>query len=185
MLFFGFPHPSSFGVVSPLFQSLFLGSFRFLFSALFLRRLRGGARNGSRPSHFSAVFQCSLNILRESLYYRLVQRLRKLSLLASLLAVIVMKVTRDGDESSASTPIKRRRCDESSASTSIKRRRFSDTLLLLLLFLSFYRIEDIEVFMKKTFNDTIDYETIVQRILRPRFVILPWEGSIVWGTSFG
>jgi len=95
-----------------------------------------------------------------------------------------MKVTRDGDESSASTPIKRRRCDESSASTAIKRRRCAD-ILMLLLFLSFYRIEDIEVFMKKTFNDTIDYETIVQRILRPRFVILPWEGSIVWGTSFG
>jgi len=186
-----------------MIPSFLPGSFCFLSSALFLRRLRGGARNGSGTSHFSTVnAQCSLNILRESLHYKLVKRLRKLLSLASLLAAIVLNVKRDGYESSERTTIKRRRCDESSASTSIKRRRFLEILLLLLPFSSFYRIGDIEVFMKKTIKVNIAYAeplvhnpsnlisisssttnglVVVQQFLSPRFVILQSARVLRWG----
>ena len=50
----------------------------------------GGKRNGTSTFHFSAVnAQCSVNILRESLHYRLIELLIKLSLIASLIAAII------------------------------------------------------------------------------------------------
>ena len=59
-----------------MFPSFFRNSVRFFSSALVLHRLWVGAQNGSSATHFSAVnAQCSVNILRESLYYTLVKRL--------------------------------------------------------------------------------------------------------------
>ena len=59
-------------------------------------------------------------------------------------------------------------------------------ILLLLPFLSFYWIKDIEVFMKKTINDTIDFvEQLVQQFFESLLCysasarVLRW-GHIIW-----
>ena len=132
MSFFGFPHHSVFGVFLPLFPSFLRGSVWFFTSAIVLHRLRGGEQNVSSATHFSALnAQCSVNILRESLYYRLVKQFINLLLLAFLLAAIVMDKHRQGihvtttntndglfeDDNNAAVKIYK-----SLASTTIKRR---------------------------------------------------------------
>ena len=48
----------------------------------------GGGRNGTSTNHFSAVnSRCSVNILRESLYYRMIKLLIKLVLIALLIGL--------------------------------------------------------------------------------------------------
>ena len=140
--------------------------------------------------YFSHV-QWFVNMLWESLYYRLFKLLIMLLLLASLLASMLMKKQRQGVtvqlfhillnvhpcplfhalQTTTNTygglfedgKKAAVKINKSLASNVIKRRHYTDVILFL-PFYSHYFIGDIEVFMKKTINYTNDFvETLVQQ----------------------
>ena len=91
--FFGFTYLTFFGLVLPMFPSFLQRLFLFFPSAMVINSLRGSERNGTSTTHLSAVnAQFSVNILWESLHYRLIKLLIKLSLLILLLAAILMNI---------------------------------------------------------------------------------------------